>query len=165
MKKYTISTSILAVLLTLAGCDTVAELTFQEEQAIEVIPQGLVSSACGATDLDNTDAIFRFSILTSWDAPLTPGNRYAALNDILDPGRNFNASDMMFSDGWFFVVDKTGADMTCSSAEDCPSGAVCATPDEMGLSQYYYAPDRFCAYSTQISSTAFFPLSYARHAQ
>ncbi|MBQ9816394.1 MAG: VWA domain-containing protein [Proteobacteria bacterium] len=143
--------ALCAILLTLSGCDTVAELTFQDEQLIEAIPQGLISKQCGALDPDSTDAIFRFSILTSFDARLTPGKRYAALTSVLRPGKNFNAEDVVFSDGWFFVVGPDGQDMTCTAAEDCPTGASCLTADEMGLSQYYYAPERFCAYSTMIS--------------
>lgn len=154
MKRVILSIALLSISAGLIACDTVAELTFQEEQVIEAIPQGLIAKQCGAFDSEKTDAIFRFSVLTSLDAHLTPGRRYAALNDVLDPGRNFNASDVTFSDGWVFVVDKSGADMTCSSAEDCPAGAACVTPDEMGLSSYYYAPVRVCAYSTQIEAVS-----------
>lgn len=154
MNRFKQFSVLLFAALFLAGCDTVAELTFQEEQIIEAIPQGLISKNCGASNLDVTDAIFRFSILTSWDARMTPGQRYAALSDILDPGRNFNASDITFYDGWFFVVDDTGNDMSCTSAENCPTGAQCLNQTEMGLSQYYYPPNRFCVYSTQIHTVS-----------
>ena len=146
--------ALLISALVLGGCDTVAELTFQEEQIIEAIPQGLIASHCGATSADTTDAIFRFSILTSWDSHLMSGHRYAALNDVLDPGRNFNASDITFYDGWFFVVDDTGNDLSCTSVEECPTGAQCSSATEMGLSQYYYPPNRFCVYPTQIKTAS-----------
>ena len=154
MNRIKQTTVLLISALVLAGCDTVAELTFQEEQIIEAIPQGLISKNCGATDVGATDAIFRFSILTSWDSHLMPGHRYAALSDVLDPGRNFNASDVTLYDGWFFVVDDSGSDMSCTASQDCPAGAQCMNPTEMGLTQYYYPPSRFCVYPTQIKTVS-----------
>ena len=140
-----------ALALVLTGCDTTAELTFQDEQLIETVPQGLVSPACMA-DMPDADAIFRWSVLTSFDARLTPGKRYGALNAALMPGSNLRAEDITFSDGWFFVVDTAGRDMTCTDVSECPEGAACLTAATMGLSQYYYPPESFCVYQTRIET-------------
>lgn len=136
----------------LCGCDTVAELTFEEEQIIEASVQGLVSPVCG--NAETSDAVLRFSVLTSLDARMTPGRRYAALGDVLEPGKNFNADDIVFSDGWFFVISEDGTDMTCQSVSDCPENAACMSAAEMGIDQYYYAPSRFCVYATTITPEA-----------
>ena len=81
--------------LALTGCDTTAELTFQDEQLIEAVPQGLVSPECA--DMPDADAVFRWSVLTSFDARLTPGKRYASLNAVLEPGKNLSAEDITFT--------------------------------------------------------------------
>lgn len=140
-----------ALALVLTGCDTTAELTFQDEQLIEAVPQGLVSPACMA-DMPDADAVFRWSVLTSFDARLTPGKRYGSLNTALMPGSNLRAEDITFSDGWFFVVDTAGRDMTCNDVSECPEGAACLTAATMGLSQYYYPPESFCVYQTRIET-------------
>ncbi len=147
-------TAFLAILAGTAGCDTVAELTFQDEQLIEAAAQGLVAPACGALNAEKTDAIFRFSVLTSFDDRMTPGRRYAALGDLLDPGKNFTAKDVVFSDGWFFVVDTAGSDVECSDESGCMQGASCLSVSEMGLDQYYYAPGKFCVYPTKIQTVS-----------
>ena len=134
--------------LLVTSCDTVAELTFSDEQLIELSPVGLVPSSC--LQQAESDAVFRFSVLTSFDEMMTPGRRYAALGDLLVPGYNFVASDIMVADGWFFVVDTAGRDVVCNDAGDCPTGASCLTPDEMGLGQYYYAPNKYCAFQTSV---------------
>ena len=141
--------SILAC-LSMTACDTVAELTFQDEQLIEMSPAGLVAASC----LPNgtADAVLRFSVLTSFDGVMVPGKRYAALGDSLIAGQNFGAEDIVLSDGWFFVVDTAGQDMKCSDASTCPTGASCVSPEEMGLEQYFYAPEKFCVYSTTIQA-------------
>lgn len=142
-----------AMALALTGCDTTAELTFQDEQLIEAIPQGLVSPEC-VSGITDADSVFRWSVLTSFDARLTPGRRYTALNAALEPGKNLTAEDISFSDGWFFVVDTAGRDMTCTDASQCPEGASCLTASAMGLAQYYYAPDSFCVYQTRIEAVS-----------
>ena len=146
--------------LLVTACDTVAELTFSDEQLIELNPAGLVQAGC----LPNAeaDAILRFSVLTSFDEMMIPGKRYAALGDLLAPGLNFGADDIMIGDGWFFVVDTAGNDLGCESAADCPTGASCLTPEEMGLGQYYYAPNKYCAFQTTVSA-AYDPVFYHYH--
>jgi hypothetical protein len=134
----------------MSACDTVAELTFQDEQLIEMSPVGLVAADC-LPDAD-ADAVLRFSVLTSFDEVMVPGKRYVALGDSLVAGQNFGAKDIVLSDGWFFVVDTAGRDMECSDAATCPTGASCLSPTEMGLDQYYYAPEKFCVYATTIQA-------------
>lgn len=130
------------------GCDTVAELTFQQEQLLEIVAQGFVDAQC--IEDSSIDAGFRFGVLTSFDDRMTPGRRYSVLGDVLTPGENFTAEDISFSDGVFFVVDSAGADMRCESASECPEGASCILPSEMGLDGYYYAPERVCAYPSRV---------------
>ena len=150
MRRLMIMSAVMALALT--GCDTTAELTFQDEQLIEAVPQGLVSPECA--DMPDADAVFRWSVLTSFDARLTPGKRYASLNAVLEPGKNLSAEDITFTDGWFFVVDTAGRDMTCTDVADCPEGAACLSANTMGLSQYYYPPDSFCVYQTRIETVS-----------
>lgn len=149
MKQFRVLVVGLCAAAAMGGCDTVAELTFEEEQLVEAVVQGLADAHCGAPD---DDAVLRFSVVTSQDARMTPAKRYGVLQEPLAPGENFTADDILFGNSWIFVVDRaTGRDMACASASDCPKGASCATPDEMGLGSYYYAPGRVCAYATDIS--------------
>ena len=134
--------------LGLCGCDTVAELTFQSELPVEAVVQGFVPTACGVDS--GADAVLRFGVLTSFDRLLEPGRVYASQGGPLVPGENFRAQDVSVADGWFFVVQTGGGDMPCADASSCPEGAVCVAPDEMGLSEYYYAPSKVCAYPTRI---------------
>ena len=139
--------------LGISACDTVAELTFEDEQIIELIPQGLVSKDCLSVVESETphDSVFRFSVITSFDAHLTPGARYSALGEPLVPNQNFKAADVQFSDGWFFIAETASRDKTCTETADCPVGASCLSVDEMGLSQYYYAKtEKYCVYPTTI---------------
>lgn len=143
------------------GCDTVAELTFQDEQIIEAVPLGLVQPRCSTQK--PADAVFRFSVLTSFDHALTPGVRYSALEDVLTPGKNFKAQNITLADGWFFVVDTASQDATCETEADCIEGASCMTPDEMGLSQYYYSPQKYCVFPTTISVKSDPAFTHYRH--
>lgn|GEM_PF-3115724 len=149
MTQYIKFASLLLVCASLWGCDTVAELTFQDEQIIEAVPLGLVQPACSTQK--PADAVFRFSVLTSFDHALMPGVRYSALEDYLTPGKNFKASHISFADGWFFVVNTGAEDAVCESEQDCIEGASCLSPDEMGLAQYYYPPHKFCVFPTTIT--------------
>ena len=144
------------ICLSLNGCDTTAELTFEDEQIIELVPQGMVSKNCMVLDAETeADEVFRFSVITSFNAHLTPGERYSALGQPLIPGENFYAKDVTFSNSWFFVTDTASEDKTCTSAEDCPTGASCLSAEEMGLSQYYYAnTGKFCVYAAEIEVTS-----------
>ncbi|MBO4350461.1 MAG: VWA domain-containing protein [Proteobacteria bacterium] len=126
-----------------------AELTFQDEQIIEAVPLGLVQPSCSTQK--PADAVFRFSVQTSFDHALMPGVRYSALEDVLTPGKNFKANHVSFADGWFFVVDTASEDTSCESELDCIEGASCLTPDEMGLTQYYYPPRKYCVFPTTIT--------------
>ena len=143
----------------MASCDTVSELTFQEEQIIELDPVGFVAKRCSDTN-DGADAVLRLTIMTSFDAPMVPNKRYGALGAPLVPGSNFSSDNFKFGDGWFFISNFDGSDMTCETVDDCTSngkrieGAVCVTPDEMGLSSYYYAPGKVCAIATSIEAVA-----------
>ena len=138
--------------LGVMGCDTTAELTFEDEQIIELVPQGLISASCLKNSADEQhDAVFRFSILTSFDHLMMPGERYSAIGEPLNPGKNFKASDAVFSDGWIFIVDTAATDMTCTGDGDCPSGSSCLSAQDMGLSQYYYDRTlKFCVFPTTI---------------
>lgn len=129
------------------GCDTVAELTFEEEQALELVPGAMMDAHCGS---EGDDAVWTFSVLTSFDRRLTPGRRYAALHDTLRPSENFTANDISFGNAWLFEVGSDGRDRSCSSASDCSSGALCVTPSQMGLQSYYYAPAAVCAFEVSL---------------
>ena len=84
--------------LLVTGCDTVAELTFQDEQLIELNPVGLLPAGCSQADADS-DAVLRFSVLTSFNEMMMPGKRYSAFGDLLVAGQNFKASHITLSDG------------------------------------------------------------------
>lgn len=141
-----------------ASCDAAGELTFGAEQISEAVPAGFVAKRCAENPDDGADAYLRLSILTSFDAPMTPGKRYAALGEPLEPGKNFTAEDIVFGNSWFFLTDAGGRDISCESAADCANGGeaaagvVCVTPEEMGLSDYYYAPGRVCALPARIEA-------------
>lgn len=137
----------------LSGCDAMAELTFEDERLVEVIPQGLVSADCVQTVKAGTsDAVFRFSVLTSFDEHMSPGTRYSSLGDLLEPGGNFSAKDVSFSSGWFFVAETATEDMKCTEATECPQGAMCMGIEEMGLAAYYYPrADKFCVYPAEVT--------------
>ena len=147
-----IKLACLLAILPVTSCDTVAELSFRDEQLVELVPGSLLPGAC--LESGASDAVFAFSVLTSSNARMTPGDRYAALGDPLEPGRNFVANDVQFSDGWFFVVDTVGRDTVCETADDCIEGASCKSADEMGISQYYYAPGKYCVFGVQITAAA-----------
>lgn len=102
---------------------------------------------CGS---EGDDAVWTFSVLTSFDRRLTPGRRYAALHDTLRPSENFTADDISFGNAWLFEIDDNGRDQSCSTAADCSDGALCVTPSQMGLQSYYYAPAAVCAFETTL---------------
>ena len=77
-----------ALIVMCLGCDTVAELTFQQEQLLEVVAQGFVDAHC--IEDSSIDAGFRFGVLTSFDDRMTPGRRYSVLGDVLTPGENLS---------------------------------------------------------------------------
>lgn len=144
------------MILGLASCDTSAELTFEDEQVTELVPQGLVSDKCMHLEEETeADAVFRFSIMTSFNAHLTPGERYSALGQPLMPGQNFQPENVTFSNSWFFVANTASEDKTCNNEAECPVGASCLSAAEMGLDQYYYArAGKFCVYPTEIEIVA-----------
>lgn len=156
-----ISKGIIAAIVvsSMAGCDTVSELTFREEQIIEIAPVGFVAKRC-TNRSEDANASLRLTVMTSFDAPLVPNKRYGSLGDPLVPGGNFGAANFAFGDGWFFIANADGSDKTCETADDCVvngariADAVCVTPSEMGLSSYYYAPTRVCAIATQIETVS-----------
>jgi len=132
----------------LCGCDTVAEISFDNEQVIEIAPQGLVSSKCDA--FDGADAVLRFNVLTSLDKRLVPGHHLSNMEEGILPGKTFAASNIQFSEAWLFEVGSDGNDVTCTSASDCTQGASCLSVDQMGLSEYYYAPGTYCVVPANI---------------
>lgn len=153
MKRFGYTILGILVITASASCDTVGELTFREEQVLDIAPLGLLKTSCGGSLMDNADAVLRMSILTSFDNPMIPGKRYSTLSEPLTPGINFNKENIVLNDGVFFVLDDAGNDKTCQSQDDCNvEGAVCATPQELGVGAYYYAPQRVCALTTQIET-------------
>lgn len=127
-----------------AGCDTVAELSFDNEQVIDLEPLGFVGTSCAS--FEGVDTVLRFNVMTSLDARLEPGMQLAGMEGTVLPGVSFGAQNIQFSDSWLFEVDADGSDVTCETATTCQTGASCLTPDEMGLSNYYYAPKRYCVF-------------------
>ncbi len=132
----------------LCGCDTVAEISFDNEQIIEIAPQGLVSNACDA--FEGADAVLRFNVLTSLDKRLVPGHHLANMEDAILPGKTFSASNIQFSDAWLFEVGSDGNDISCTHADECTKGASCLTIDQLGLNDYYYAPGAYCVVPAHI---------------
>lgn len=126
----------------MCGCDTVAEISFDNEQVIELEPFGILPVTCG--DAGGGDALFRFNARTSQDRRLVPGIRLAGMDEGLLPGSTVSAENVIFSDGWAFEIAADGADRVCVSEEDCGAGASCLSPEQMGLTSYYYAPDKYC---------------------
>ena len=56
-----------------AGCDTVAEVSFDNEQIIDLEPLGFVGKACAP--FEGADAVLRFNLMTSLDARFAPGTK------------------------------------------------------------------------------------------
>jgi len=135
--------------MTAAGCDTVAEITFHNEQLVEVAVQGVVSSRCSSAE--GADFALRMTILTSRDRRLEPGMRFSDMQAPIVPGENFVADNILFSDGWLFAVDADGQDRTCASASDCRERESCLPLAGLGLDDYYYAPAQYCVIPTTIS--------------
>jgi len=134
--------------MTTAGCDTVAEITFHNEQLVEVAVQGAVSPRCSSSE--NVDFLLRMTILTSRDRRLAPGMRFSAMQAPIVPGENFAADNFLFSNGWLFALDADGQDKTCAVAADCREGESCLPLTDMDLDDYYYAPARYCVIPTML---------------
>ena len=126
------------------GCDTVAELSFDNEQVIDLEPLGFVGTACAP--FEGADAVLRFNVLTSLNARFEPGMTLAGMEGPVLPGVSFKADNVQFSEAWLFEIDETGKDVTCDSVEDCEEGATCVTPAQMGLGEFYYAPSKYCVF-------------------
>ena len=136
-----------------AGCDTVAEVSFDNEQIIDLEPLGFVGKACAP--FEGADAVLRFNLMTSLDARFAPGMMLAGMESPVLPGVSFKAENVQFSDGWLFEIDEAGKDVTCDSVEDCQAGASCVTPAQMGLGDYYYAPSKYCVFPVALSVVDF----------
>ena len=145
-----------------AGCDTVAELSFDNEQVIDLEPLGFVGTACAP--FEGVDAVLRFNVMTSLDARFEPGMLLGGMARAVLPGVSFGADNIQFSEAWLFEIDDTGQDVTCMSDDDCQTGAVCRTPDQMGLGSYYYVPGRYCVFPAAISVKSYPHYTHYQHA-
>lgn len=130
-----------ALAMTIAGCDTVAEISFDNEQVMALLPLGFVSPVCD--DFGDADAVFRFNAKTSLDHRVVPGKRLVGMESEIMPGSTFGAENVLFSDAWAFEVGADGEDVTCAADAECGQGK-CLSVEQMGLTSYYYAPKRYC---------------------
>ncbi len=135
--------------MTIAGCDTVAEISFDNEQVMSLKPLGLVSASCGQSP--HVDAVLRFNVLTSLDRRLEPGMRLVGMDEPLMVSSSMSASKLLFSEAWAFEADAQGHDRTCETADECGQGASCLSPSQMGLADAYYAPQNYCVVPLKIS--------------
>ncbi|MFU8805951.1 MAG: hypothetical protein ACNA8W_19220, partial [Bradymonadaceae bacterium] len=109
-------------LLGLAGCDTVARISFTERSAQAIHSADLTSPAsqCGGVDGVTT---LRFALIANDNTPIVQGDALAS--QILD----LRASDFDFSDGRVFSLP----DQLCESSSECPGNFVCTrASDSLG---------------------------------
>ena len=132
-------------IVLLSGCDAAAEISFDNEQVVELAAQGFVSPACES--FSGADVVFRFNLMTSLDARLEPGHRLAGMEAPILPGKTFSGTNIVFGESWLFEVGADGKDVACTTSESCGLGASCLSISQMGLGEYYYAPGSYCVIS------------------
>ncbi|MFA5623662.1 MAG: hypothetical protein WC966_01205 [Bradymonadales bacterium] len=136
------------------GCDSVAEISFNEERIAQTYVTGFRELACEqeltCPVASQCEALI-FSIRTTLDNTLVPGQNLFQLGSPVDVGGNFTAANFSISHAWLFEADEAGGDKVCTAKSDCSEGFTCLELQSMQLSGYYYKPERYCASKAELA--------------